>query len=121
MKGLQSEESNLEGRAEEIIEIFKNALYDISKDIRKDVEKLYMIPNKSMYAAIYDLHDRLSEEGQTEVEWRYLYEDNISKIWPEEYNEKIMTREVSREWSELVQGIKECCSEDNFKIKFQER
>lgn len=110
--------------ADEIREILKNHLYWISKEIKKSVANLSVIPNRAMFAAIYDLFDRLTFGDKGLIsnipvtdEWRHLYEDNISKIWSEEFYNYISNQKIAREWAYISESISKMNEIDIFKIE----
>lgn len=99
----------------EIIEELRDRVFDISQMIRRNVNDLYKVPNKAMFAALKDLHDRLSNsgigddisKGNVEIEWRYMYEDYMPIIFQEEYANNESIKDVAKEWNDLIDMFKE--------------
>lgn len=101
--------------AREVIEELRDRVFDISQMIRRNVNDLYKVPNRAMFAALKDLHDRLSNsgigddisKGNVEIEWRYMYEDYMPIIFKEEYANNESIKDVADEWNELIAMFKE--------------
>lgn len=99
----------------EIIEELKDRVFDISQKIRRNVNDLYKVPNRAMFAALKDLHDRLSNsgigddvsKGNVEIEWRYMYEDYMPIIFQEEYLNNESIKDIAKEWNDLIAMFKE--------------
>ena len=106
--------------ANEIVEELKGKAFDIKSKLTGALTDLYKIPNKSMFAAITDLCDRLSfsKKGNDSVtlEWRYLYEDWMRQIWTEEYDKQSGLRQVIGEWNDIITSLKEMNKPECFNI-----
>ena len=106
---------NQDAIAREIIEELRDRVFDISQKIRRNVNDLYKVPNRAMFAALKDLHDRLSNsgvgddisKGNVEIEWRYMYEDYMPIIFQEEYANNEAIKDVAKEWNDLIDMFKE--------------
>lgn len=88
-------------------------LEEIYDEVRLGLMQLYSIPNRAMFAAVKDFHDRVAfskddKEGaeNAEREWRYLYEDWINMIWVNEYMEHMFTQTLAEEWDVLISALK---------------
>lgn len=107
--------------AAEIVEELKGKAFDIKSKLTGSLAELYKIPNKSMFAAITDLCDRLSfsKKGNDSVtlEWRYLYEDWMRQIWTEEYDKQSGLRQVIGEWNNVISSLKEMNKPECFIIR----
>lgn len=110
-----------DGLADEIVEILKSKAFDIRGDIKSALSELYKVPNKSMFAAVTDLCDRLSfsksdENNDVELEWRYLYENWMRQIWTEKYDAQSGLQQVAGEWNEVIRDLKDSNKPECFTI-----
>lgn len=127
---IESKYPHYEDIADEIINILKDHLYWIAKKIRERVSALSTVPNKALFAAIYDLFDRLTFEdrkknGEVSVpdisvkdEWEKLYKNHIRNIWAEEYDAHMSNQKISKEWRSITETISEMNKPECFKIAF---
>lgn len=107
--------------AKEIEELLKDRAFDIKSKISNALLGLYKVPNKSMFAAITDLCDRLSfskqnESHSVEREWQYLYEDWMRQIWTEEYDRQSGLQQVVGEWNDTIRSLKDGNKSESFTI-----
>lgn len=97
--------------AEEIVDMLKDRAFDIKSKLTSAFSEIYKVPNKSMFAAITDLCDRLcySKQGENHrvtLEWRYLYEDWMRQIWTEKYDQQSGMQQVAGEWNDTIRSLK---------------
>lgn len=109
--------------SDEIVGYFNQYASDIKGKISEEMKKLYSIPNESMWAAVYDLYDRLAfakeDENQyfgIKEEWKTLYEKNFNKIFPSEYEKLSNMQGFSAEWKQIACTIKNLAKNETFKI-----
>lgn len=107
--------------AEEIVEWLKNYAEDVHDNIEITLRDLYKTPNRSMFAAIKDLYDRITytmadNESKIAEEWRYLYEDWMHLIWKDEYQQQSAVKIVAEEWNDVVSKLKDINKQEYFII-----
>ena len=108
--------------AEEIVEWLKTYAEDVHDNVEITLKDLYKTPNRSMFAAIKDLYDRITytmadNESKIAEEWRYLYEDWMHLIWKEEYQQQSAVKVVAEEWNDVVSKLKDINKHEYFIIK----
>lgn len=108
--------------AEEIVEWLKNYAEDVHDNVEITLRDLYKTPNRSMFAAIKDLYDRITytmadNESKIAEEWRYLYEDWMHLIWKEEYQQQSAVKVVAEEWNDVVSKLKDINKQEYFIIR----
>lgn len=108
--------------AEEIVEWLKNYAEDVHDNIEITLRDLYKTPNRSMFAAIKDLYDRITytmadNESKIAEEWRYLYEDWMHLIWKDEYQQQSAVKVVAEEWNDVVSKLKDINKQEYFIIR----
>lgn len=97
--------------AEEIIFWLRHNLEIVHREIRKELTPLYSYPNNTLWAEVKDFYDRIvyarnRENGDdVQVNWRYLYEDAIPLVWPEECRAYQAQRGLAEEWNLLMEEI----------------
>lgn len=107
--------------ADEIYEWLRTYAEEIYEKVERSLNNLYTTPNKSLFAAIKDLFDRITysnaEDGiKAQDDWRHLYEDWIPLIWKEEYQEKSAMQSIAEQWNAVTDSLGELNSVDNFTI-----
>jgi hypothetical protein len=108
--------------ADYIVDTLKGKAFDIKSKITDALLGLYAVPNKSMFAAITDLCDRLSfsydHEKRTSVtdEWQYLYENYMRSIWKEEYDKQSGLKQIIGQWNDVIESLKAMNKPENFSI-----
>ena len=109
--------------AEEITANLQMRASDTRNGIQTALEDLYKVPNRSMFAAIKDLYDRLTYAVSSDLEsdsvltqWRYLYEDWMHLIWREDYQKENAIREFAEQWYETSDKLKSMNRPDKFMI-----
>lgn len=108
--------------AKQIVEFLKTNIETVHEEIEKALAQLYTIPNRSMFAAVKDLTDRLTytrADGENIVayEWQCLYEDWMHLIWKKEYEQEATLRSVADRWRQVVTGLKDVNEIKYFSIK----
>lgn len=108
--------------AEEIVEWLKTYAEDVHDNVEIALKDLYKTPNRSMFAAIKDLYDRITytmadNESKIAEEWRYLYEDWMHMIWKEEYQQQSAVKVVAEQWNDVVSKLKDINKQEYFIIK----
>lgn len=108
--------------AEEIVDMLKDRAFDIKSKLTRAFSEIYKVPNKSMFAAITDLCDRLSYSKQgsnhnVTREWRYLYEDWMRQIWTEKYDQQSGMQQIAGEWNNTIHNLKIMNKLEYFSIK----
>lgn len=107
--------------AAEIVDELKGKAFDIKAKLTGALVELYKVPNRSMFAAITDLCDRLSfskKDNDTVIlEWHWLYEDWMRQIWTEEYDKQSGLRQVIGEWNDVISSLKEMNKPECFIIR----
>lgn len=111
-----------EKAAKEIVDILKDRAFNIKSKLTSAFWGMYKIPNKSMFAAITDLCDRLSYSKQSDnhhvtLEWRYLYEDWMHQIWTERYDQQSGMQQIAGEWNNTICSLKDMNQSEYFIIK----
>lgn len=119
---LNEQLTNLSLVAKQIVEFLKTNIETVHEEIEKALAQLYTIPNRSMFAAVKDLTDRLTytrADGENAVayEWQCLYEDWMHLIWKEEYEQENALRSVADRWIQVVTRLKEINNLEYFSIK----
>lgn len=119
---LNEQLTNLELVARQIVEFLKTNIETVHEEIDKALVQLYTIPNRSMFAAIKDLADRLTytrTDGENIVayEWQCLYEDWMHMIWKDEYEQENALRSVTDRWMQVVSSLKEINKLEYFSIR----
>lgn len=110
--------------AEDIITWLKDAMEKVSDEIRKGLSSLYSYPNGALWAAIKDYYDRAvyaQQDGDpvphtVQTEWKYFYQENLDRVWPEKYRAYLDHRGHSRVWNELVKEARKCDNKAVFMI-----
>ena len=127
---IESQYPHNEDIADEIICILKDHLYWISKKLRERISDISKVPNKALFAAIYDLYDRLAFEDRKKVvdksapdisvkdEWEKLYRNNISKIWKDYYDEHMSNQNIVKNWRNVTEAFAEMNKSEYFKVSF---
>lgn len=109
-----------EKMAEDIIFWLGHNLEIVHKRIYDDLKPLYSYPNNALWAAVKDFYDRIvyakdcNTGRNVQTSWRYLYEDSIPLIWPEECRSYQMTKGVVEEWNALVKEIHKYDNRETF-------
>lgn len=103
--------------AAEIVDELMGKAFDIKSKLTGALTELYKVPNKSMFAAITDLCDRLSFSKSITLEWKYLYEDWMRQIWTDEYDKQSGLRQVVGEWNNVISSLKEMNKPECFIIR----
>ena len=108
--------------AKQIVEFLKTNIEEVHEDIQKALTQLYTIPNRSMFAAIKDLTDRLTytrKDGENIVayEWQCLYEDWMHMIWKDEYEQENALLSITDKWIQVVKNLKDKNSSEFFSIR----
>ena len=108
---LNEQLTNLSLVAKQIVEFLKTNIENVHEEIEKALDQLYTIPNRSMFAAVKDLTDRLTytrADGENAVayEWQCLYEDWLFLIWKEEYDQENAIRSFTDKWDQVVKDLK---------------
>lgn len=121
---LDEQLTDLSRVAKQIVEFLKTKIEDVHDNIEEALASLYTIPNRSMFAAIKDLTDRLtytrtSDNGENAVayEWQCLYEDWMHLIWKEEYEQENALRFIADRWNQAVKSLKDINNLEYFSIK----
>lgn len=127
---IESQYPYYEDVADEIICILKDHLYWISKKIRERIVDISKVPNKAMFAAIFDLHDRIGFEDRKKVvdksapdisvqdEWEKLYRNNIPIIWKDYYDEHMSNQNIVKNWRNAIEAFTEMNKSKYFKVSF---
>lgn len=110
--------------AEDILTWLKDAMEKVRNEICKGLSSLYSYPNGALWAAIKDYYDRAvyAQQGDhlvphtVQTEWKYFYQDNIDRVWPEEYRVYLERRGHSKGWNELVETARKCDNKAVFSI-----
>ena len=93
------------------------SVYD---SIREELQYHYTFPNEACFAVVRDFYDRITKgsdsESDMEQEWRYLYEDMIPVIWPEQYRTYKKDQDAQEEWSNFTTEIRACAADRYFLI-----
>lgn len=100
-----------ESATEEIVDMLKDRAFDIKSKLTTAFSEIYKVPNRSMFAAITDLCDRLSFSKQGDnhrvtLEWRYMYEDWMRQIWTQKYDQQSGMQQVAGEWNDTIHSLK---------------
>ncbi len=108
--------------AEEIVEWLKTYAEDVHDNVEITLQDVYKTPNRSMFAAIKDLYDRITytmadNESKIAEEWRYLYEDWMHLIWKDEYQQQSAVKVIADEWNDVVSKLKEINKPEYFIIR----
>lgn len=108
--------------AEEIIEWLRTYAEEVHDNVKIAMNDLYKTPNRSMFAAIKDLYDRITytmadNESKIAEEWRYLYEDWMHLIWKDEYQQESAMQVIAEQWNAVVLALKERNKLEYFTIK----
>lgn len=119
---LNEQLTNLDLVAKQIVEFLKTNIEIVHEKIEKALAELYTIPNRSMFAAVKDLTDRLTytrADGENAVayEWQCLYEDWLFLIWKEEYDQEDAIRSIADKWNNVVKSLKDINKLEYFSIK----
>ncbi len=107
--------------ADEIYEWLRTHAEDINKNVERSLNNLYTIPNKSLFAAIKDLYDRITfsamdNENSAIREWHELYEDWMALIWKEEYQKESALQSIAEDWNAVTGSLGGMNSIENFMI-----
>lgn len=109
--------------ADEIIEILRSKVYYVHENIEKYTEEIYKVPNKSMFAAIKDLYDRLTYSPykgsvleNAEDDWVYLYEECLKLLWKDEYMQKYSLKEMADSINKAINSLAELNKIENFQM-----
>lgn len=91
----------------------------IHKKVENALKGYYSFPNEAIFAVVRDFHDRIVYAGDQDIDtqWRYLYEDKIPMIWPEEHRAFMATAGMAEVWNDFTEQIHSCASEGYFLIK----
>jgi len=119
---LNEQLTNLGLVAKQIVEFLKTNIETVHEEIEKALAQLYIIPNRSMFAAVKDLTDRLTytrADGENVVayEWQCLYEDWMHMIWKDEYEQENALRSVADRWIQVVTSLKDINNLEYFSIR----
>lgn len=106
---------------EDIEELLKTYAEEVYNNVKAALNNLYQIPNRSMFAAIKDLYDRVTynaadNQNKISKEWRYLYEDWMHLIWKEDYQRESEMQIIVEQWNEIIESLKEFNSLNYFTI-----
>lgn len=107
--------------AEEIVEWLRTYAEEVHDNVKVVMKDLYKTPNRSMFAAIKDLYDRITytmvdNENKIEEEWRYLYEDWMHLIWKDEYQQESAMQSIAEQWNTVISNLKETNKSEYFTI-----
>ena len=85
------------------------------------MNELFKVPNRALFAAAKDFHDRATYSGSTTykdvmTEWEYLYGNWIPDIWAEQYASKINSIEAYKTWKKVTQTIQDNSALKNIKM-----
>ena len=108
--------------AEEIVEWLRTYAEEVHDNVKVVMKDLYKTPNRSMFAAMKDLYDRITytmvdNENKIEEEWRYLYEDWMHLIWKDEYQQESAMQSIAEQWNTVIANLKEMNELEYFTIK----
>ena len=108
--------------ADEIYEWLRTYAETIHDNVEVALRELYKTPNRSLFAAIKDLYDRITytmidNESKIAEEWRYLYEDWIPLIWKDDYQQESALQSIAEEWNAVTGALSKLNSIEHFTIK----
>lgn len=107
--------------AEEFRDVLKSIVKSVHDSIREELQYHYTFPNEAVFAVVRDFYDRITKgsdsESDMEQEWRYLYEDMIPVIWPEQYRSYKKDQDAQEEWSSFTTEVRACASDRYFLIR----
>ena len=108
--------------ADEIYEWLRTYVESIHDNVEIALHDLYKTPNKSLFAAIKDLYDRITytmvdNESKIAEEWRYLYEDWMALIWKDDYQKESALQSIADEWNAVTGALNKLNSIEYFTIK----
>lgn len=121
--------NDYEGVADEVYEWLRTYSETIYDNVKIALQDLYKTPNKSLFAAIKDLHDRITfaivDDNDDSVdtvdsiadEWTYLYEDWLALIWKNDYQKENAMLSIAEEWNEVTEAISKLNSIEFFTIE----
>lgn len=91
----------------------------VYQKVEKALKDYYSFPNEAIFAVVRDFHDRIVYAGDQDIdtEWRYLYEDKIPMIWPDEHRAFMVTAGIEEVWNDFTAQIHNCTAEGYFLIK----
>ena len=105
--------------AECIIEYLQEAMFTLRQTIRKKAAQYYSVPNKAIFAAVKDFHDRISyargaDNERVDDAWTELYDKWCTIIWADDAASFNATREAAIEWNNAVDQLKGFDRKENF-------
>ena len=118
---IDSDANNREKQSEDIIFWLDKAINEIFDDLGKELNELFKVPNRALFAAAKDFYDRATYSGSTTykdvmTEWEYLYGNWIPDIWAEQYASKINSIEAYKTWKKVTQTIQDNSALKNIKM-----
>ncbi len=116
----QLENNKGDALVEEIDFVLRDALEEIYKSIREELENYHVFPNTAMYAALRDFYDRITfssnSNGSVQDQWQDLYESKIPLIWPEKHKNFVARAGQAEEWRVITEDIHACDADGYFLI-----
>lgn len=114
--------SDTDAIADEIYEWLRTYVECIHDNVEIALRDLYKTPNKSLFAAIKDLYDRITytmvdNESKIAEEWRYLYEDWMVLIWKDDYQKESALQSIAEEWNAVTGALNSLNSIEYFTIE----
>ena len=108
--------------ADDIYEWLRTYVENIHDNVEVALRDLYKTPNKSLFAAIKDLYDRITytmvdNESKIAEEWRYLYEDWMALIWKDDYQKESALQSIAEEWNAVTGALSKLNSIEYFTIE----
>ena len=108
--------------ADDIYEWLRTYVENIHDNVEIALRDLYKTPNKSLFAAIKDLYDRITytmvdNESKIAEEWRYLYEDWMALIWKDDYQKESALQSIAEEWNAVTGALSKLNSIEYFTIE----
>ena len=108
--------------ADDIYEWLRTYVENIHDNVEIALRDLYKTPNKSLFAAIKDLYDRITytmvdNESKIAEEWRYLYEDWMALIWKDDYQKESALQSIAEKWNAVTGALSKLNSIEYFTIE----
>lgn len=101
--------------------IFRHILQSVHDAVREELGNYYVFPNEALFAVVRDFYDRIvksgNRSGDVQREWRYLYEDMLPVIWPQEYHGFRKNQDAQKEWGDFTANIRACAGGSYFLIQ----
>ncbi len=95
---------------EDLLKICRDAIDEISSAL---TIKIYRQVAEVSYALVSDLRDATVIAEDMERKWEKFYESHKSKIWPEEFEEIEIIKNLTEDWNNNIKSI---VSDDGFNI-----